>query len=56
MSKLRFIYFHEVEHAAARIERLEKALDEAISKAPEQIRAVIEALQALRGVAQSACV
>ena len=45
-------YFHEVEHAAARIERLEKALDEAISKAPEQIRAVIEALQALRGVAQ----
>jgi transposase len=45
-------YFHEVEHAAARIERLEKALDEAISKAPEQIRTVIEALQALRGVAQ----
>lgn len=45
-------YFHEVEHAAARIERLEKALDEAIRKAPEQIRAVIEALQALRGVAQ----
>jgi transposase len=45
-------YFHEVEHAAARIERLEKSLDEAISKAPEQIRAVIEALQALRGVAQ----
>lgn len=44
-------YFHEVEHAAARIERLEKALDEAIQKAPEQIRAVIEALQALRGVA-----
>ncbi len=45
-------YFHEVEHAAARIERLEKALDEAIRQAPEQIRAVIEALQALRGVAQ----
>ncbi len=45
-------YFHEVEHAAARIERLEKSLDEAIGKAPEQIRAVIEALQALRGVAQ----
>jgi transposase len=45
-------YFHGVEHAAARIERLEKCLDEAISKAPEQIRAVIEALQALRGVAQ----
>ena len=45
-------YFHEVEHAAARILRLEKALDEAIGKAPPQLRAVIEALQALRGVAQ----
>ena len=45
-------YFHEVEHAAARIVRLEKALDEAIAKAPAQLRAVIEALQALRGVAQ----
>jgi transposase len=45
-------YFHEVEHAAARIERLEKSLDEAIARAPEQIRAVIEALQSLRGVAQ----
>jgi transposase len=45
-------YFHEVEHVAARIARLEMALDEAIGKAPEQIRAVIEALQALRGVAQ----
>ena len=41
-----------MEHAAARIERLEKSLDEAIGKAPAQIRAVIEALQALRGVAQ----
>ena len=38
--------------AAARIDRLEKSLDEAICKAPEQIRAVIEALQALGGVAQ----
>jgi transposase len=45
-------YFHEVEHAAARIERLEKSLDEAISRARNKIRAVIEALQALRGVAQ----
>jgi transposase len=45
-------YFHEVEHVAARIGRLEKALDEAIGNAPEQIRAVIEALQALRAVAQ----
>jgi transposase len=45
-------YFHEVEPVAERIERLEKSLDEAISQAPAQIRAVIEALQALRGVAQ----
>src|SRR5438270_6236019 len=33
-------YFHEVEHAAARIERLEKSLDEAIGKATEQSRVV----------------
>jgi len=46
-------YFHEVEHAAARIERLEKAIDEAIEKAPPPIRAVIEALQALRGIART---
>jgi transposase len=45
-------YFHEVEHAAARIERLEKAIDQAIQKTPPQLRAVIEALQALRGIAQ----
>ena len=45
-------YFHEVEHAAARILRLEKAFDEAIGKAPAQLRAVVEAMQALRGVAQ----
>jgi transposase len=45
-------YFHEVEHALARVARLEKSLDEAIAQAPEQIRAVIEALQSLRGVAQ----
>ncbi len=44
-------YFHEVEHAAARVARLEKSLDEAIGKAPGQIRAVMEALQALRGAA-----
>ena len=30
-------YFHEVEHAAARIERLEKAIDEAIEKAPPSL-------------------
>jgi transposase len=46
-------YLHEVEHVAERILRLEKAIDEAIQQAPAEIRAVIEALQALRGVAQT---
>lgn len=46
-------YLHEVEHAAERILQLEKAIDEAVAKAPAEIRTVIEALQALRGVAQT---
>jgi len=33
--------------------KLEKAIEEAIQQAPPEIRAVIEALQALRGVAQT---
>ena len=45
-------YFEEVEHAAGRIERLEKKIDEVVEKMPPQMRAVVEALQALRGVAQ----
>jgi transposase len=45
-------YVHEVSHQAERITELEKAIDTAIAAAPEQIRAVIEALQALRGVAK----
>ena len=46
-------YVDEVDHVAERIVKLEKAIDEAIQQAPTQIRAVIEALQALRGVAQT---
>lgn len=46
-------YVEEVDHVAARIVKLEKAIDEAIQQAPPEIRAVIEALQALRGVAQT---
>jgi len=49
-------YVHEVEHAAARIERLEQAIDTSVETAPPQMRAVIEALQALRGVAQVSAV
>src|SRR5688572_3988240 len=44
-------YLHEVEHMADRIERLERAIDEAVTTAPAPMRAVIEALQALRGIA-----
>lgn len=44
-------YLHEVEHVADRIARLERAIDDAVKTAPEQMRAVIEALQALRGIA-----
>ena len=45
-------YLHEVEHMAARLDRLEDALDEAVQTAPAPMRAVIDALQALRGIAQ----
>lgn len=45
-------YLDEVKHVAERIVKLEKAIDEAVRSAPAEIRAVIEALQALRGVAQ----
>ena len=45
-------YLHEVEHAAARIARLDTAIAEAVHAAPASMRAVIAGLQALRGVAQ----
>jgi transposase len=45
-------YVHQVEHLVARIERLDQAVLEAARSAPPEMRAVIEALQALRGVAQ----
>jgi transposase len=48
----RIDYVGEIDHALDRIARLEKAIDEAIEKAPEKMRAVISALQALRGVAK----
>ena len=49
-------YLHEVEHGAARIARLDGAIEEAVKLAPPQMRAVIEALQALRGIAQVSAV
>ena len=44
-------YLHEVEHMGARLERLARAIDEAVTQAPAPMRAVIDALQALRGIA-----
>jgi transposase len=49
-------YLHEVDHVAGRIERLDRAIDEAVPTAPVQMRAVIAALQALRGIAQVSAV
>jgi transposase len=46
-------YLDEVDHVAARIAKLEQAIDEAVHEASPRIRAVIEALQSLRGVAQT---
>jgi transposase len=45
-------YLEEVHHQGQRIARLETAIDEAIEKAPETMREVVTALQALRGVAK----
>jgi len=49
-------YLAEVDHARERIKRLEGAIDEAVKVAPESMRAVIEALQALRGIAKVSAV
>jgi transposase len=45
-------YVHEVDHAGARLERLEAALDAAVTAAPPAMRAVMAALQTLRGIRQ----
>jgi transposase len=49
-------YLHEVDHAAERIGRLERSIDAAIESLPVKMRAVIEALQSLRGIAQMSAV
>jgi transposase len=43
-------YFHEVGHQEQRVARLDTAIEQAVEEAPEQIRAVVAALQGLRGV------
>jgi transposase len=58
-SRITIGYLHEVEHMAARVTRLEQAIEEAIQLAPSQMREVIEALQALqalRGIAKVSAV
>jgi transposase len=49
-------YLHEVEHVRERITRLERSIDDAIVAAPPRMRAVIDALQALRGIAKVSAV
>ena len=49
-------YLHEVEHAAERIVRLERSIDTAIERLPQKLRAVIDALQSLRGIAKISAV
>jgi transposase len=49
-------YLAEVDHLGQRIVRLEKAIDEAVDGAPETMKAVVSALQALRGVAKMTAV
>jgi transposase len=49
-------YLHEVDHVTERIARLERSIDAAIESLPVKMRAVIEALQSLRGIAQISAV
>jgi transposase len=45
-------YIMEVDHQTQRIERLEGAIDRAIQAAPAHLKAIVDALQSLRGVAK----
>jgi transposase len=45
-------YLHEVEHLNERVLRLERAIEEAVKLTPAWMQEVIQALQALRGVAK----
>jgi transposase len=49
-------YLAEVDHVGQRISRLEKAIEEAIAGAPPTMKAVVSALQALRGIAKMSAV
>ncbi|MFZ5859457.1 MAG: transposase [Spirochaetota bacterium] len=43
-------YMNEVEHCSLRITRLDGLIDKAVENAPEAMREVVAALQALRGI------
>jgi transposase len=45
-------YLAEVDHAAARLQRLERAIDDAVAESPADMQALVAGLQALRGVAK----
>lgn len=45
-------YLHEVDRAKERIERLEQALDRALELCPARVKALVQALQSVRGVAK----
>jgi transposase len=45
-------YLGELDHVAARIRRLEQAIDDAIQAAPPLLRELVAGLQALRGIAK----
>src|SRR5881628_1148223 len=45
-------HLYEIDHAAARVARLDAALDDAVQAAPAPMRTVIAALQTLRGIRQ----
>jgi transposase len=49
-------YLHEVEHTNDRVRRLEEAIREAVKLVPAAMREVIQALQALRGIAEISAV
>jgi transposase len=42
----------EVDHQSQRIERLEGNIDRAVQSAPQHLKAIVDALQSLRGVAK----
>jgi transposase len=41
-------YLHEVEHVAERVERLERAIDQAVEAAPEPMKALVAGLRGIR--------